>query len=400
MIVKKFFSIAIVLIAITAWGAGFFPTTAAAAAPSKTLPIGLLLQISDWYSVIDTNERGDAEIVAQMINERGGITVKGEKYKVELLLEDGKSSLDGNIAAANRLVLNSKVKFVIGPNGFFSAASSPVFESAKVIHVSGYSSMQPGEMDATTPYGFLGHNNPLAQQSILLKALKKEYPNAKNLVYATMEDGSLKYWMPGVKKMIADMGLNLLAEPIEYPQDMQDFSPIAAKMNAITKADVYSFVMQTPPQSAAIIKGVRTLGNQKPFVFNSMSKDILAIAGPMAATNIVCTADNIPNVPGTPALMNELFRRGKADRRFFGMTPGALWILAQVIQAADSFDADAIKAKWESMKTVSTPYGTGQMCGSATFGLKGHAVVHPDQATKIMNGKISNAGWFTPIPTP
>jgi hypothetical protein len=82
------------------------------------------------------------------------------------------------------------------------------------------------------------------------------------------------------------------------------------------------------------------------------------------------------------------------------MTPGALWILAQVIQAADSFDADAIKAKWESMKTVSTPYGTGVMCGDRTFGLKGHAIVHPDQATRIMNGKISNAGWFTPIPTP
>ena len=127
MTVKKYLllSISIFLIGITVSGIGFFPTTAAAAGPTKTLPIGLILQISDWYSVIDANELGDCQIVVQMINERGGIKVKGESYKVELLVEDGKSSLDGNIAAANRLVLNSKVKFVIGPNGFFSAASSP-----------------------------------------------------------------------------------------------------------------------------------------------------------------------------------------------------------------------------------------------------------------------------------
>jgi branched-chain amino acid transport system substrate-binding protein len=399
MTVKKLFPIAIVLIGITACGTGFFPTTAAAA-PVKTLQIGLLLQLSDWYSVIDSNELGDCQIVAQMINDKGGVTVKGEKYKVELLVEDGKSSLDGNIAAANRLVLNSKVKFVVGPSAFFSAASSPVFEDAKVIHVSGFSSMQPGEMDATTPYGFLGHNSPLAMQSTMLKALRKEYPNAKNLVYATMEDGSLKYWMPKLKKMIPDMGLNLLVDPIEYPQDMQDFSPIAAKMNAITKADVYSFVMQTPPQSAAIIKGVRTLGNQKPFVFYSMAKDILAMGGTLAGNDVVCDADFIPNRPGNPALMDELFNRGKPGRRFFGMTPNALWILAQVIQAANSLDPDAVKAKWESMKTVSTLFGTGVMCGDKTFGIKGHAVVHPDQATKIVNGVITDIGWFTPEPTP
>ncbi len=397
---RKYLRLSLAIVFILFLAVCSLPDRAGAAGPAKTLPIGLLLQLSDWYSIIDAGERGDTEIVAQIINDRGGITVKGETYKIQLLVEDGKSSLDGNIAAANRLVLNNKVKFVVGPNAFFSLASSPVFEGAKVIHVSGYCSMQPGELDSTTPYGFLGHNSTLAQQSINLKALKKEYPNVKNIVYASQDDGSLKYWTPALKKTIADMGFNLVSDIIPFPQDMQDYSPIVSKLNAITKAEAYSFVLGTPVMMASIVKGLRTLGNQKPFVMTTMAQDIVSIGGMIAANNVVCTANNTPNRPGNPPLMDEVFSKGKAGRRFFGMTPNALWVLAQVIQAADSLDPDAIKAKWESMQTVSTIYGQGVMSGTVTFGLKGHVISHPDQATKIMNGVITDIGWFTPMPTP
>ena len=95
-----------------------------------------------------------------------------------LVVEDGKSTLDGNTAAATKLVLDEKVQFVIGPGAFFNVATSPILEQAKVLHVACYNGLQPGEMGPNTPYEFLGMD-PINQQSAALKALKQYYPNVK-----------------------------------------------------------------------------------------------------------------------------------------------------------------------------------------------------------------------------
>ena len=76
---------------------------------AKTLKIGCLLCLTGWYSVFDAVEERDLKIVAQMINEKGGLTIKDKKYNIELVGEDGKSTLDGITAAANRLALTIKL---------------------------------------------------------------------------------------------------------------------------------------------------------------------------------------------------------------------------------------------------------------------------------------------------
>ena len=61
----------------------------------KTLKIGYLLCLTDWFSVFDATEELNQKTVAQIVNERGGITIKGQRYNIELVGEDGKSTLDG-----------------------------------------------------------------------------------------------------------------------------------------------------------------------------------------------------------------------------------------------------------------------------------------------------------------
>ena len=45
---------------------------------AKTLKIGYLLCVSGWYSLFDGVEERHVKIVADMINEQGGLTIKGE----------------------------------------------------------------------------------------------------------------------------------------------------------------------------------------------------------------------------------------------------------------------------------------------------------------------------------
>ena len=84
-------------------------------------------------------------LAAEWINENGGITVNGKKYKIELLTEDNKNSAQGSAGAATKLVHRDGVKFIIGMNVPFQIeAVQSVTEKNKVLLVAAkLSKMKP-----------------------------------------------------------------------------------------------------------------------------------------------------------------------------------------------------------------------------------------------------------------
>src|SRR5271167_2999875 len=72
--------------------AGVFLTTALVrdsdAAPAKKLTIGMIACLTGFFSPNDVPAAHEAQMTADMINEKGGITVKGEKYQLEVVIED------------------------------------------------------------------------------------------------------------------------------------------------------------------------------------------------------------------------------------------------------------------------------------------------------------------------
>jgi branched-chain amino acid transport system substrate-binding protein len=394
---KKLFLVFLVFVLVS----GLVLSSSAKAASVQTLKIGALLSLTGWFTFEDTWDDGDLKIVAQMINDRGGLTIKGQKYNVEVVAEDCKSSFDGYTTAATKLVLDHKVKFVVGPNAFFSLASTPILEQNKVLHVSGYNTLQPGEMDANTPLAFLGYDSPVSCHKAGYMALLREFPKVKNVALFAADDASIKYTLPHLKNTLAKMGLNMVGDVVLFPNETTDYSPFVAKLNAISQADAYANVLASTPACGNILKGLRSLGNQKPVLVSTYAPDTVAIAGKEASHNAICLLSLTPNQPGkNPPLIDEAYKRGKPGRQWFGCAPNALWILAQVIQAADSLDPAVVKAKWESMDTVSTLYGKGTFGGDTTYGLKHHAVSHPLPYAKLVNGTVVDGGWIDPGPLP
>lgn len=360
----------------------------------KTLKIGYLMELTGWYSILDANEERYIKATASIINDRGGITVGGQKYLIELVGEDGKTTLDGNTAAAQKLVFDHKVKFVVGPSGFFGTGSSPTFEQNKVLHVSGYNTCQPGEMDATTPYGFLGYNSSIGHLVAALKATKKEFPNVKKFVIATPDDGAVPYLMPVAKKIVAEYGFQVVGEPVPYPNEMEDYSPVAAKLNAVKEADAVLFVNGTPVHFGQTAKYLRSLGNKKPIAIGAAlaAEDIASISGKPAANDIVTMAIT-PHAKGNPPMLDEAFDRAGKKMPALCFMSNCLVVLTKVIEAANSLDPDKVKAKWESMEGVEGFYGMNVFGGDKTFGLKHHAVGHPQPYQKLVKGEVVYGGW-------
>jgi len=394
---KRIFCVLVALFLVAGLVSAGYVTPAFAA--EKTLQIGCLLSVTGFFSVREVPDLNQTKIAADIINEQGGITVNGQKYRVELLVEDCKSTMDGVTAAANRLVFDKKMKFVIGPTAFFAAAAGPVCDPNRVLRVITWCVNTPGEVDANTPYAFLGGNGSALTSVAATKYLKEAYPHVKKVVIVTPDDGAVPFVIPIAKKLLAAQGISVVGETVAYPNEMQDFSPIAAKLNAVKEADAIFLQNGLVPHLAGIVKGLRALGNNKP-IAGSLPARISQVAGiaGVKAMKDVFTVAYTPDDPNMPPVAKEIINRVVAkygkDYQLEMSGPNCLWILKEVIEAAQSLDPTVVKEKWESMDEVETIFGKAKICGDETFGIKHHVVASP-QPIQILKGENeASAGWI------
>ena len=362
----------------------------------ETLKIGAILSLTDWYSVVDAADKVDLEYVAQMINDDGGIKVQGKGYKIELVIEDGKSTLDGNTAAATKLVLDDKLQFVVGPGAFFNLATTPIFEQNKVLHVANYNGLNPAEMNADTPYAFLGLD-PITQHSATLKALKEYYPDVKTVTLAT-EDATL----PGLRAALHGprerTGLTLAGDPVLFATNAEDYNPIASTIMA-QNPDAVWLAIGIDPSFFGIIKGLRTLGYEGPIGFPIDAPSAVGALGD-AATGLVGILSKQLADPNIAAPMKRLLEMGDPNRHVFGLAPNALYLLKHAIEAADSLDPTVVAKKWETLTSLPTLYGDGFPSGNELYGLTNHAWANPIPVCLVNDGQVEYKPWIIPDVTP
>jgi len=368
---------------------------------AKTLKIGMLHSLSGWFSGWDTTSLNEAQIVADMINERGGITVKGQSYKIELVVEDGKSSIDGVAAAANALVYGKKVKFILGPAAFFARAMGPVVTPNKVINVLGYHTYTPEEIGPNQPYTFAANGGAVSRLYVMIKTLKERLPEAKNLCMVSPVGGI----HPRLEKLMRDVlgahGYNIVGEWVIFADDAVDWSPYAAKIKANKEADCVFWLHGITFHAGNMVKSAREIGYDKWFIMGQSPgcAGFIEITGKAAATKVI-SQSFVLNAPGNPPDLNELMSRC-LDKYGKGLdtileSSDALYVLAQIIEQAQSLDPDVVKTTWEGMEgqTVDSLFGPAIISGTKTFGIKGHSCGHAWPNMVIDNGKCSVIGWF------
>lgn len=377
------------------------PTAQATTSQAQTLKIGALLSLSGFFSAIDGTEVKGLQMETNNINQQGGLTIQGQRYNIQLVTQDGQSTLDGYSAATTKLI-DDGIKFIIGPGGPFTAAANPACQANKVLHVSTMNTLTPTELDKDTTYAFLGNNGIPSMALSAIQTLKKTYPNVTQVAVVQPDDGSVPYLGPFLQKSLTNAGLQQAGQLVTYDNNTQDFSSIAIKLNGISDAQAYLIPSGTPPQVANIIKQLRQLGNNKPIATSVMASDILPIINSSSLENNIVTIDQIIDAPGNPPLLNSLMKQLQAQKQQYTYLDdsSALYLLTNVIQQSQSIDPTVVKNKWETLDTVPTLYGTGTMGGDQTYGLTHHAVSAPLYFVQINNGQVSPIGWMPAISLP
>jgi len=369
----------------------------------NTIEIGALVALTGWFSSMDMMELEETQVAIDLINEQGGVTIGGQEYQFVLVPEDIKSSLDGCTAAANKLAYDKGIKFVSGPAAYFSTASSPILESAQVMHVSAYNLLLPGEIGPDVPYGFIAHNSVAGGSFAMARAFKDEFPDAKTACVVMPDDGAIPYAEPVARKALEEVGITMVGDVIGYPSEMVDFSPIAVAVNALN-TDITFHVSGTSYHACNTAKALRESGNFKPYggAVGASLSDIVSIAGAEFTTSILSnsmSAENPHNTPNMQEIVETLREQRGEERSIFFHQANAAWVLMKAIEAAQSLDPTVVKETLENMGTVDTIMGEGTVCGTETFGIN-HAIAHPQQYQFIVNAEEVRGGCIYDVYIP
>ena len=342
-----------------------------AAAQTKTLKIGLISSVTGPMAPAFKSELVAATPAAELINQKGGITVNGQKYNIEMVTADDQSSPPGAVAAANKL-LQDGIKFIISPMFVPNdMAIAPICEEAKILRVC------PNRADPTTfgppnKYSFNAEASTFNIPYVYAK-LGTLYPKVKKVAMIWPDDPGSKVYADMTVKEIKRRGLDLVFnETFKIPTE--DFYPILTKALA-QKPDEIQCLFSILPFAKGTINQSRELGFTGPinavasFGDTNMLKDMI---DPKYAYDI-CHASPDVTSPKMLPIVKELRKLVEAEtKEKFNfdhvLTLQALMVIVQGIEKAQSFDTDKVVATLETANSIDSPYGKGKFAGKEIVG--------------------------------
>jgi branched-chain amino acid transport system substrate-binding protein len=370
----------------------------AQASQMKVLKIGALFALSGPASQSVKECADGAKAAAEWLNEKGGVAVEGEKYRIELVVEDNKSTPDGAAAATNKLVFKDKVKYIIGPVvPPFAIAMAPITEPNKVLRNNINGVGHPAEMNPDLRYTFATYKNmdhiPFAYQFFM-----DSYPKAKKVAIISPEEPGGQFARGVAQKEAEKRGLEVVFNE-GYPFGTEDFYPILTKALS-KKPDAIDMTVGLAPWFAGIIKQARQLGFEGPMFAHVPTGDIYLardMIGEKFAHDIFFIEPDLKS-PKMPPIIKEA---GERIRKMFGVDLlyahiagwEALWTLVQAIEKANSLDTTKIAETWEKMDSINAMYGKAKMGGMKTFGIN-HVMMRPVPITRLNNGKVEFVKFF------
>jgi len=391
---------------VLAWGLIFFPFNSnTASAAEKVLIIGSVMPISGPQATVGLSWARGYDIFADWINDKGGLKIGSDRYKVKLINED--SSMNPQVASssATKLVHKDGVKFIIGaiidPCG---EAIYSVAAPAGALHISSFLNIPGGPAD-------VGKEKPLKVRlnihngmvhSMNYDYLVKTYPNVKKVAMAEMDiglDPVLKH-----RKSIAEgHGLKVVSTEL-YPLDSFDLYPIHIRLLSIGPDAID--IGNSPPDHASLhVKAARELGFKGPIFYHSPMDPaiILRAVGASKANDVFGAGVDINSPENVTDEMREVAKywNVKYKEPFVSdslMAFDVVWTLCQVMEKAQSIEPKAVLDTFHKMSakgSLKTVFGPAHMGGQKTFGVS-RVIVRPAPLSVIRDGKIMLLGLKLP----
>jgi branched-chain amino acid transport system substrate-binding protein len=374
----------IVLVAVMALG-----LAAPAAAAEKTLEIGVLGPLSGGAASYGVELVRAAEIRTDEINKAGGLKVGGDLYKIKLVTYDHKASAADAATAANKLIFQDKVKYIIGNAvGATCNAVQTVSEPQKVLFA--FVCWGTNNLGPDKPYSFRSMLSQWEVAEPFYRWVKDKHPAIKKIAIISPNDTSGLDTNTAVVKAVKSLGLELVAEET-YERGTKDFYPILNKMLA-KKPDLLDVAAAPPGEAGLILKQAHELGfkGAKGWTAGTNPASLVSISGPEAAEHLWSPL----NINVKSDFVDAKVRKfGDEYEKRYKEVPGAIAVanyaafdvITKAMQEAGSVDTDKVLAALTS-RPYDTVWGRLAIGAKETYGID-RQFLYPMVISEIRSGK-------------
>ncbi len=341
---------------------------------AKILKFGVINPLTGPAAHWGLNTKCSMDAVSQWINDRGGITVKGQKYKIEMVYADDKYTVAGGRAAAEKLFYTDKVQFVVGSFGAEPiSAWAPLATKERILAVVGGPTWNP---KPEWPYLFrvAASDN---ERSEALCSLMKGKLKCKSVLYILSDDLVGKLAKENALEEEKKRGLEVKGF-VMVPPDTKDFFPFLTE--ALKGKPDYLHCKLPPGSVALVVKQSRELGYKGYIGYpTSMPGDIKKwqqIAGVEASKGFVGIMLSEDEYSPSGSEQDQYYKKICPNYRStdvaYAMQPH---ILAMAIEKAQSLDPDDILKVLRTEVFASFHKVPLKAGGEKTYGIKSHMSV-------------------------
>ena len=289
--------------------------------------------------------------------------------KLKLIVEDGQSTIEGTVAAFNKLIHQDGVSVILGPaTSTHTKEVFPIAQENQVVAISPTSAAR-----GLSAIGDFVFRVALTTDILIPRGIEVTQTHLGYQRVATLYDDADLFSTDGdaaVREVLKARGIEVVATETFQGGDT-DFSEQLTRIQALDP-DVI-FVSSQPPEKPGILIQGHTLGISAPFIVRTLTADNVRVAGVAAegAMTFIGWGAAV-NTPGNQAFVeNYTTQFGMAPNNYAARAYAAFYILAEAIERAHSTDAAAIRDALASIRDFDT------ILGKFSFDANGDAVYDP-----------------------
>jgi len=370
---------------------------AAAATAQDIVKIGGIGPLSGGGTAWGLAAQRGMELAIEDLNAAGGVKAAGRAYRLELIMYDDQYTGQGGKGAAERLVNQDKVKFIIGPVGSPPALGViSVTNPAKVIALTDGYAPQILKNDTPDPYNFRIYNTNIEFGPPLIKWLKDNVPAIRKVALLAPNDAVGQSVAGPLSEDYRKQGFETTVDLFE--RGTKEFTPLILRMMA-QKVDAFEFDGNAPGDAGLMLKQIRQAGFRGHVhqIGGPAIDEIMEIAGPAAEGFMSYDIFDWDTPAGGRLRAQYEKKYGKGIiNAFMPAFYHAVFLLCESIRRADTLDTNKVRAALETTGGYDAGiYGPINWVGKESYGVNRQLML-PYYWSQVKGGKIVKLAKFNP----
>ena len=311
--------------------------------------IGVIAELTGDIPAVGASCKKAAELAAAEVNDAGGLSLGGKKYKIKLYIEDNAGKADQSASAAQKLITQKEVTAIVGPNASrYAVPASEIAESSRVVLITPWSTTPKTTLDARTGapkrYIFRACFTDPFQGKVVARFAREQLKAKKAAVLYDVASEYNKGIAEIFKTSFEEKGGRIVAFET-YTTNDKDFSAQLTKIKRAGPDVIFlpNYYSEVPLQ----VQQAHRLGIKAPFVGSDSwgSEELLKLAGADVEGYYFSThyAADAATPAATRFIQAYKARYGATPDDVAALTYDAFGLLIRALESAGKADREAVR---------------------------------------------------------